>query len=913
MLNKNGLLRLLRIKPEETKIVFFIFLFAFFIGIAQNILSSVPLAMFLAHYNSSLLPYIYVGSGIALFFAGIGFSYLERTVSIFHVFSIPIATFAGSLFLFWGSLFVWDNPWIFMVLLIWSMLIVFLIISILMLISNQIFTMQQSKRLFGLIWCGVALGGIIIGFGMDFLVNSIGPNNVILLASLILLFGLITQFLIRKHSGTRLLHGEKSEEATGPRVSLKSFKSKNYILCTFLLTALIYFIFLSFDLLFNTSVQKQFPTEVEMAAFYGLLYATYDIANLFTAFFLSPWVLSRFGLIASLLVWPGGLVIFLGMAFLANLMPLFAGAFFAILVGTAIFEVVLVECITFESILLLFQPLRPAQRTWAQIKNEALIVPLAMTVIGIILLIIDRYIGIKASFMTLFIIGLCLIGIALTLYALKKGYLKLLSESLSKRSIINPQFTKLDKESLELLKGRLRSRYAEEVIYVLQTIENIDHEEFVKALPEALDNPLEEVRSFSLRKIEEHRIKSIAPKLKEICTTETNPNILAYALPALGSITDLEQFNWFKNHLHSSNSKIASSSSIALIKYGTETEQNKIMETLSEKAKSLREEDRLMVANILKQINISTKTDLLLPLLRDVSYDVRNSASEAAAHVLDEKLYPTLVENLAIPHVHDAAFNTLLLLGNPIFEYISQNFDRYSPDIQIGLINLLGFMKEVKPLEFLEKLLPISSRKGLRAVLLSLRRLSYKATDDRKHTLIKKLLESENKNILYLKEFTTSFNFEKMKLLRDLLCREIELSRECCFLLLSFIYSEASIIKAEQGLILEDEDANSNAVELLLQTLNKIDQKLLIEQLTYSPYKEEKGPVLSDAKIEELLLKTINYGTNCFIPELSAAVIYMVGTLELKNLIEFVHKQENKNNPLMTEIIPWSLKKLKSV
>jgi len=907
--NIDKLLHLLHVKPEEVKIVSFTFIFTFCMGIVLNILYSVPLAMFLARYNSSLLPYIYIGVGIAVFFGGLALSYLERVVAVFYVLSIPLGIFSSSLFFFWAMLFAIKSSWIFIVLLIWALMIGFLMISIILLLVNQLFTFQQSKRLFGLILCGTSTGGMLVGFGMDFLVKSIGSNNVILLASLILFLGFMIQFLIRKHSGNRLLLTGESKEIAASEISFKRFENKKYILQVFLFTALVFFIHYSFDLLFNTSVQKHFSNEAKIAAFYGMLNAAYDTTILFTGFFLTGWIFSRFGLIVALLLWPMLLVIFLSAAFFANLIPIFSGFVFPILVVATILSGAVKDSITDESVLLLFQPLRPLHRAWLQIKNAIMIGPLALVFVGVVLLIIEKYFKIEFSFMFIMIIGASIAGVIIAFFVLKKGYLKLLINSLSKRTIISPQFTQLEKESLNVLKNHLKSRYPEEVIYVLQTIENIDLDEFVKILPETLDNPSEEVCCFSLNKIEQYRIQSMEEKLKQICVTEKKPAVLGCALLALGAITDLDQFAWFKNYLHDSNIEVVGSSVTALIKYGSETAKKMAIESLIEKAKSLQEEDRLTAAGVLRRVDILLKVDLLLPLLKDFSLEVRAIASEAAASVVDEKLYPALIENLEIPHTHDAAFYSLLLLGEPVFKYVAQNF-AHLPRIQAELINLLGFMKGDKVSDFLQKLLPISNRKALHAILLSLKRHAYKANDDNKLKIINELLESENKNIIYLKEIKDYFASENTRLLHDLLCREIELSKERCFLLLAFIYDEISIVKAHQGLLLNDEDTNSNAIELLIHTLNNKDQMLLMEQLTYSPYKEEKESILDDAKTEEFLLKIAAYTPHCFISALFAAVIYVIGALQLKNLAEFVRKQESKEDPLIKEIVPWTLKKI---
>ncbi|MBS0628743.1 MAG: MFS transporter [Verrucomicrobia bacterium] len=906
-MDKNKFLRLIQVKPKEAKIVFLSFVFAFCIGAVQNILFSIPLAMFLSRYSSSYLPQVYIATGIATFFVGLAFGYLEKKASVFYVLALPIAIFSATLYLFWGLLHLFSNPLIFISLLILSLLIASLIISIVMLLINQLFTFQQSKRIYGLIFGGIALGGVAIGFGMEFLIRTIGSNQIILLAALLLTFAFLMEFPIRKNSSGRLL--EVEGEASTTKASWKSFKNKKYILQVFLFTIFVFFIYYAFDLLFNTAVQQRYPAQDEMAVFFGIIFAVYDIASLLAAFVIATWILSRFGLIFALISWPLGLTIMLSAVLAIHAIPAVAGMGFSIIIAAAVFDVMFREAIMEQSILLLFQPLRPVPRAWAQLKNETIITPIATAVIGAILMVVEKYFGIALSVMSLMIIGLCICGTALVLLVLRKGYLKLLMESLSKRVISNPQFTRLTKDSLNVLRSHLQSIYPEEAIYVLGTIEKVDSGEFQKMLGQSLDSQLEQVRIYSLSKIEQKRMKGFEGRLSGICQTEKSPAVLGAALVALASTTDLEKYAWFKQYLHDPNLEVVQACLTALIRYGSQEKKNEAMQILKEKAKSARKDERVMVAQVLKSAVTPGKAEILSDLLQDSNVEVRDVAVQAAMHLSDSRLYHLLIQNLEIPHLHDSAMQTLSSFGKGIFDYIVKEFDQYSTQLQIHLVTILGFIKGAKPIEFLEKLLPTANRRLLHATLQSLKRLSYKATDEE---MIQRLIESENENILFLKEMIIPLHFEKMKILHDFLCREIELSQECCFFLLAFVYPDEAIMQAKLGLSLDDEETNSNAVELLLQTIEMKDQRLLIDQLNYFPYKQEGESASNEVEIKDLLLKVRDYTANCFIPALPAAVIYEIGILKLKSMMDVVVKQELKGDTLMQEIQPLSLKKLET-
>lgn len=904
-MNKGKFLKLIRVKPQEAKVVLYTFIFCICLGAAQNILFSVPLAMFLSRFSSAYLPHIYIATGVAMFFMGLGLSYLEKKVTVFYVLAGPIALFAASLLIFWLLLQVVTQPVIFIALVIWALVIGGLLISLAMVLFNQLFTFQQSKRVYGLLFGGIALGGVIIGLGMDFLIKVLGAIHLILLATALTGCGFLMQFPIRMNSRGKLLSVEA--DAAGPKTSWKSVKNKRYILQVFLFTTLVYFIYYTLDLLLNTMVQKQFPAESEMAVFFGILYAAYDVASLITGFVIVSWLLTRFGLIVSLLLYPIGLLALLSVAIAVNLIPSFAFALFPIILAAAVFETTTRESLTYQSILLLFQPLRPTPRAWAQLKNESIVVPLAMTFIGVILLTVQNHFGKSVSVMGLMIVGLTLAAVALVFTVIKGGYLQLLMESLSKRVISNPKFTKLTKDSLDVLKNRLQSNYPEETIYVLTTIENINKVEFEKLLWQALDSPLEQVRIFALNKIEHYRINAFIERLSAMCQNEKNPEVLAAALLAYASTTHLKGADWFKQFLSDPHPDVSDSCMISLIRYGKEADKTEAIGLLMRQSQSDQEEERMKTARVLKLIQIKEKDELLLALLKDRSMKVRDAAASSALNVSDERIFHALVENLGIPQVHDAAMKALSSLGKKVLDYILRQFAHYPQPLQIHLITMLGFIKERKAVEFLETLLSNPNRKMLHPTVQSLKKLSYKTSNE---DLIQKLLIEENENILFLKEFIAPFQFEKMRILHDFICREIELSQECCFYLLSFVYPDEAIMQVKMGLSLDDEEMNSNAVELLLQTLESKDQKLFADQLNFHPYKQEVESHAEEVEIKELLLKVRDYTANCYISALPAAVVYEIGILKLKSLVTVVIKQELKDDQLMQEIQPISLKKL---
>lgn len=586
----NKILKIFDVKLEEVRIVGLTFLFTLLVGAVLNFMYSIPMAMFLARYNSSLLPYIYICAGISTAGFGVFFAYLEKRLSVFRLLTITLTILAGSLFVFWGVLIATDIKWISFALVIWAWMVNLILAAIYGILINQIFTLQQGKRLFGLMGGGIALGGIFSGFATDYLVGLIGTSNVILLNSLILLSCFFIQFSIKKHSGTRLTKSENVEEIQ-EKTSFKNLQNKRFVFSIFIISSVIIFQYYVFDLLFNTEIQKHFPNEQEMAGFYGVIYAIYDIFALITGFFLYGWVLRKGGLIFALALLPLSMCIFIGITFFASIIPAAAGLVFGLLVTAAIIENTSRESIYAESVLLLFQPLKANQRAFAQMQNELKIMPLATALIGVILVLIDHYFKISIPTLALIIFGISSVSVCV-IFLIKKGYIKALVQALSKRNLLNPEFKKLDKDSLNILKQHLKSKFPEEIVYILQTIEKIDREEFIKTIEETLNHPLSEVRKYALKKIEEYDIKSAKEKVKQLCLEEKDPEVLIRAILAFAKIGDLESLSSLSAFEKNPNKKIATAAITAFIKYGKAEVKQKAIELVMQGAKSSQGEAR---------------------------------------------------------------------------------------------------------------------------------------------------------------------------------------------------------------------------------------------------------------------------------------------------------------------------------
>ncbi len=750
-------------------------LFAALIGVAQTFLIVFPLAIFLSTYRGSSLTYVYMSMGVIIFLIGNFFRYVQRNLSFIHLLSSTLIVFAISLIFFWGLLVETHFKWIPMALLIWATVTYTFVSLVLSNLLVCIFTLQEGKKLFGIIGGWRALGGTIGGFLTPLLVRTIGSNTALLLAPAVLFIALGALFLLYRTNQNRF--EEKKLTQDEKKISFKTLKNKSYVLCIFALATVSLFNYYSIDLLFNTEVKRHFSTEAEIAGFLGIFTAISNIFAVLGGFFLFSILLDKLGLIFTLFLTPviiGGLM---ALTLLTDLIPPAASLVFGVYCFTVLMERMLRQSINSESLNLLYSPLRPAESQWAQLQYRINIQSLSTSFIGVILFGIHLAVGTSIPSIALFVIAISISGVMVMLMV-KRDFVKILVGALEKWALYKPELTQMDKDTLTVLKGRLKSPYPEEVIFVLESIEKNEPNASPAILVEALDNPSAEVRLYALKKIERQKVTEAQKKVEQICGQEKDPNVRGQAIRALGAISTIE-----RNFLSDTDPQIAANSIIAMILYGSDSIKHEAILQLSKQPK-------LIVAQVLKEVDIPDKADRLLPLLTDPDIEVRLAACRAARNLRDERLYPSLIENLTHAHLHYAASKTLLK-AHPV-GYIRTNFDRFSRQAQEELLYLLGKIPGEETILFLQTNLASPDRALFKASLHSLGKLSYKAAN---RTQISALLAAENQNICFLKPVIESLS--EAPVLHDLLIREVELIQESIFLLLTFIYPTQPIRSAK--------------------------------------------------------------------------------------------------------------------
>ncbi len=889
----NQLLRAFRIQHEEKKLFSLSFLFGTLVGIVQGLLI-IATVLFLKKNNILLLNYIYIATGFVTFLMGLLFLYLQKRVSVFTLLFLPLLLAFAIIFSFWALFAFSALSWLSIAFIISSTCVIsFLSISNLTLLTH-FFTLQQGKRLFGLIAGSQSLGSIIAAILLKSLVNLIGSNNIILLASFVILIIVSVVYLI-KLSVKHLMQENTSE--LDSQVAFHDLKNKRYILCIFTLVVLASFTCTAVDLLFNKFAQQSYQSEADLAYFLGSISAISNLLTLFFSFFAFRWVLAKYGTLLALLITAFVVATFIIATFITSIVPSFAKLSFILITLTSLSERIFRQSINGSAITLLYQVLKLSEKSWAQIRHKTVISPLSGVFIGCVLLGFTKRFGIEIHTFSFLILSIC-IAIFLTVQIIKKDYIKVITIALEKYTLVKPDFFKIDKTIFNELKELIKSPYPDQVIYALQKLEEEeDLKYFTELTVESLKSPLLEVRMYVLKKIERYRIQSAENAVLKICTTEPFTSISTYAFSALGALGG-------EDNLALIRKKRSDPSLIALIKYGNLADRENALQDLLSKLNSSIKEDKLTSFALLKELHIPNKVTLLLPFLSDKDPHIKLAAFEAITEIEDERLYPLFIENLKSPSI----FSALLKARPSLFPYITQNFSRYNVGIQQELIRLLGFRKDEQSTHFLLKFLNYSNKQLYQSALFSLKRGKYKAKTPEQISLINDLMHAEITHIIEMRSYHHQLGAKETKLLRDLLWREIELAQKRYLLLASFLYPDTLLLEtALEGFFSQDPNRISNAAEAFLQILEHKHSKEAMPQLL--AYRGSTIPV-SGKHLEEILKRIFYKSSTCYLSMLSSAVIYTIGMIPCKNLAPLVREADLQSDRFMAEMVAWTLPRL---
>ncbi|MBT6432088.1 MAG: cyclic nucleotide-binding domain-containing protein [Deltaproteobacteria bacterium] len=691
--------QLLGVESNERKLVSRVFIQALLIGLQNLFTRTAVFAIFLETLSASELPTIYIVAGLILPIFGTTFSRYAKTHSSLKAYRLSLALTICMLVGMRFSLDVLESSYLSIVALPIFYLITFRLLSMsLWGTANAVFTLRQSKRLYGLITAGDKFTTLIAGLLVPSLLPIIGTENLLFLSIVTMISAFFNQSQILKAGS---IQEEEEEEKRAEQAAVSAGLSedeestyKRYMKLVLALQAAISALYFSIDNAFLTEVHSNFLTAEALASFLSYTSAATALGSIILGAISARTIVERFGTISMLQITPIVVVVLaiLG-ASTAALLPATIWIL-AILTVMRVAERCLTPTVFNPSFHSLFHPLPKELGSKAHNYSITIAGPLAGAGVGLLLLALK---SITTPTTALFCTLIFVSGITMIVICRQTGllYPKVLTFAVGSRRMHNIELGLNDKHSLQLLEAGLSSQRAEEVIYSLDLLLKLRPERLRPLYPELLQHPQSLVRRHAIESIAQDLKEESTDQLVEVLANEVSPAVKATVLKAIAESNPERSHDILTPFLQVSHSRLLLTALTSLIKHGGLRSIIAAGTRLQALERSETPSERALAAQAIGEIENPSFYHGLEDLLNDEHLLVRQTALEAAGQLAAPQLLGATLNALSEPQLEAIALQSLSESGESSIDALWEAYgdDDQSFRIRRHILVLLGKMK----------------------------------------------------------------------------------------------------------------------------------------------------------------------------------------------------------------------------
>ena len=295
------------VRPGEYGRTVFMGLYLLFVLFAYYILKPVSRALFLSRFDIDKLPYLYVLIAVAGGFLAYLYTKVAVSASLKVAVNWATALAVGCLAGFWWLIQL-KHAWVLYAFNVWVSLFSVVLVSQGWLVASNIFDSRAAKRLYGLLGLGAVLGAAFGGSFTAFMVERIGPRNLLLASAALVLLAYAAFRLTAAQPGVSLAGAKASEERPEELrfrdivSSIGRYRHLQVIIAIITLTFIVD-VFVEFQ--FSYMAKAAFGDARQLTAFLGNFYGIYlNLLTFALQFFLTAVVVGRFGVGGALQVLP---------------------------------------------------------------------------------------------------------------------------------------------------------------------------------------------------------------------------------------------------------------------------------------------------------------------------------------------------------------------------------------------------------------------------------------------------------------------------------------------------------------------------------------------------------------------------------------------------------------------------------
>jgi AAA family ATP:ADP antiporter len=700
---KERLVGLLNIKMSESMYVLDLLSVQLFIGLANALINIVAFTLFIYTFKITNLPYAFlVIAGLLL---GINMVYekLEHKLSPQQLLKIILLTSIGILVLLWTGVATQYKYVFVYALLVWSTLFYMVTGYAFWGLVSLLFNLRESKRVFSVVGAGDIPAKLIGYLAAPLLIPLIGLNNLLLLSVAALVTGLVLlNRLIRKPGWQGILRKANIErhhhhvEAHEPKKGkIEGFFRSELIFSISLLSILSYNVFVLMDYTFISQVKSKFHDLAYLATFIAQFFAFGRVIALVLKLLFSSRAIERLGIITCLSITPVALGAF-SLAFFVIDDPAYAVYIFGMM---ALLTEVLRSTIQEPVFLILFQPLSEHLRLKGHIIAKGYMFPVSLVVVSLSLIFFPM-VGVEMNILTTVKVLLINLGIwGIIIMMIKEAYIRVLHYSIKKGVYSGEGIQLYDKETINILLGKVQGGKDTEAIYALNLLEQANYPQVDELLEQQLYTPRAEVVKYVLDRLSERG--KLNKDLLHHLLTVTNAASVREKLFAILCRLDSAFLAEKARHLPELDfptRKIVVRSLLAQHEFAYLLQAGREIDHL---ISSPLPQERALALDIISEMREIKFTDAIEQLLHDEDPSIQREAVIAAGKLRVLKLLPYLLGLLDEPTHKYLALQGLLQYGDHLFKDIAclppAEVERRSLD----LVKIAGKVKGLYSVNFL--------------------------------------------------------------------------------------------------------------------------------------------------------------------------------------------------------------------
>lgn len=867
------ILRWANLRPEESErtLVMFIFYTVTSMGLVWFEASTV--ALFLQKYNAEDgLPWIYIASAGIGSGLGVLYSWLQRFLPLRRVIVIIALLMALPLIPFWLGLHGPDTtiglvkasmPAVTVFLMrLWLEAVYVLNDLNTSITANQLFNIREIKRTYPLISSGILLADVLSGFSLSVLITTIGLNNVVLLACVMMAGGAgILFYLSQKYQQAFPEFLRRRSEDRQPEFSNRFLRQplRFYVLLLFTFFILAQVLFLLIDFQFLGQLQQQ-KTEEEIAIFLGFFSGTLGIFELSTQWLASSRLIERIGVFASAIFQPGIIAILGSVSMALSWTGWGDPLFFSIVLLKFLDE--LLQYTLFASISpVLFQPIREDLRSAVHAMVRGIAEPLSVGATGLALLglaWLSKHTPLGTAILNLVFPAIVILALlwVLTIWLQRTQYVGLLVINAERGELSGDidlrEMKRAVAETLE--KAEETEAHKKSCIDLLSQLDPKNVGDVLAPMLLRLSPPLQHK---SLEVMLNRPNPGYLDQVRQLIERSPAPDVLAFALRYVWITEESPDIRQLRPYLRPEVDPVVRGTAASLMmRLGNPTQKSEATNTLRRMLTHKDERERVMGCRALGEAVYLQALRIYIPaLLQDESLRVRCALLEAIAATHLEEFYPSLLRGLDYKSTREAAMKALVRLDNDAVPMLVKlGSDIHKPDlVRMYAWQAIGKIGTIAAIEALISQVMIAwgtTRRNILRILLEMPNdVGIESVLDRlRRSGVENLIDQE---LMFIGQAYAALldlqavPYEEAELLRRAL-RDLQLdAQERLFMLMKFLYPIGAIKVAAYNLQSHSQTNVAQGLEILDSTLDIPSKRALLILLDRHS-DEEKLRSLSD-------------------------------------------------------------------